>query len=81
MSKILVKQLYRETAQYLNKEVMVSGWVRTARSSKEFGFIELNDGSFFKSVQIVYDTKLNNFSEVEKLSVGSSLEVTGTLVE
>lgn len=81
MSKILVKQLYRETAQYLNKEVMVSGWVRTARSSKEFGFIELNDGSFFKSVQIVYDTKLSNFAEVEKLSVGSSLEVTGTLVE
>jgi len=81
MSKTLVKQLYRETAQYLNKEINVSGWVRTARSSKEFGFIELNDGSFFKSVQIVYDTTLSNFSEVEKISVGSSLEVKGTLVE
>ncbi|MHB8903719.1 MAG: asparagine--tRNA ligase [Patescibacteria group bacterium] len=81
MSKTLVKQLYRDTAQYLNKEINVSGWVRTARSSKEFGFIELNDGSFFKSVQIVYDTKLNNFSEVEKISIGSSLEVKGILVE
>jgi asparaginyl-tRNA synthetase len=81
MSKTLVKQLYRDTAQYLNKEINVSGWVRTARSSKEFGFIELNDGSFFKSVQVVYDTALNNFSEVEKISIGSSLEVKGTLVE
>jgi asparaginyl-tRNA synthetase len=81
MSKILVKQLYRETAQYLNKEIKVSGWVRTARSSKEFGFIELNDGSFFKSVQIVYDTTLNNFNDVEKVSVGSSLEISGLLVE
>lgn len=81
MPKTLVKQLYRETAQYLNKEINISGWVRTARSSKEFGFIELNDGSFFKSVQIVYDTKLNNFLEVEKISVGSSLEVKGILVE
>jgi len=81
MSKILVKQLYRETEKYLNKEINVSGWVRTARSSKEFGFIELNDGSFFKSVQVVYDTNLNNFSEVEKISIGSSLEVKGTLVE
>lgn len=81
MSKTLVKQIYRETAKYLNKEINVSGWVRTARSSKEFGFIELNDGSFFKSVQIVFDTTLSNFSEVEKISVGSSLEVTGTLVD
>ena len=81
MPKTLVKQIYRETAKYLNKEINVSGWVRTARSSKEFGFIELNDGSFFKSVQVVFDTTLSNFSEVEKISVGSSLEVTGTLVD
>ena len=81
MPKTLVKQIYRETAKYLNKEINVSGWVRTARSSKDFGFIELNDGSFFKSVQVVFDTTLSNFSEVEKISVGSSLEVTGTLVD
>jgi len=81
MSKILIKSLYRDTASNLNQEITVSGWVRTARSSKDFGFIELNDGSFFKSLQIVFASDLANFSAVEHVSVGSSLEVTGTLVE
>lgn len=81
MSKILIKSLYRETSQYLGKSIQVSGWVRTSRSSKEFGFIELNDGSFFKGLQIVFESSLNNFSEVEKVSVGSSLEIEGELVE
>ncbi|MFZ4631830.1 MAG: asparagine--tRNA ligase [Patescibacteria group bacterium] len=81
MSKIIIKSLYRETEKYLGKNILVSGWVRTSRSSKEFGFIELNDGSFFKGLQIVFDNNLNNFSEVEKVSVGSSLEIEGDLVE
>ncbi len=81
MSKILIKSLYRETQEYLGKNILVSGWVRTSRSSKDFGFIELNDGSFFKGVQIVFESSLNNFSEVEKVSVGSSLEIEGQLVE
>jgi asparaginyl-tRNA synthetase len=76
-----IKKLYRETQSYLNKEIIVSGWVRTARSSKDFGFIEINDGSFFKGLQIVFSADLSNFSEVEKISVGSSLEITGVLVE
>lgn len=81
MSYTLVKSLYKDTASYLNKTMSVAGWVRTARSSKEFGFIELNDGSFFKSLQIVFESSLENFSEVENISVGSSLEIEGELVE
>ncbi|MCX6794877.1 MAG: asparagine--tRNA ligase [Candidatus Falkowbacteria bacterium] len=81
MLHILVKSLYKDTGRYLNKKISVAGWVRTARSSKEFGFIELNDGSFFKSLQIVFGSDLNNFSEVENISVGSSLEIEGELVK
>ena len=81
MSIVLVKSLYRSTTEYLNKSLTVAGWVRTARTSKEFGFIEINDGSFFKGLQIVFSSDLSNFSEVEKISVGSSLEIEGELVE
>ncbi|MDP2944082.1 MAG: asparagine--tRNA ligase [bacterium] len=81
MPFILIKSLFKDTGRYLNKNISVAGWVRTARSSKEFGFIELNDGSFFKSLQIVFGSDLNNFSEVENISVGSSLEIEGELVE
>ncbi len=81
MPFILIKSLFKDTGRYLNKNINVAGWVRTARSSKEFGFIELNDGSFFKSLQIVFGSDLNNFSEVENISIGSSLEVEGELVE
>jgi len=75
-----VKSLYKDTPAYLNKKINVAGWVRTARSAKDFGFIELNDGSFFKSLQIVFGNDLENFSEVEKINVGSSLEIEGELV-
>lgn len=81
MPYTLIKSLYKDTSAYLSKKISVAGWVRTARSSKEFGFIELNDGSFFKSLQIVVESNLNNFSEVENISVGSSLEIEGELVE
>lgn len=81
MSYTLIKSLYRETPKYLGQNITVAGWVRTARSSKEFGFIELNDGSFFKNLQIVFAADLVNFSEIEKVSVGSSLEISGELVE
>lgn len=81
MPQILVKALYRATEKYLNQEITVAGWVRTVRTAKDFGFIEINDGSFFKGLQVVFTNELINFSEVEKLSVGSSLEVEGELVE
>lgn len=81
MEKVSVKQLYRNTTEYLNKEVTLYGWVRTERMSKTFGFIELNDGSFFKNIQIVFDDKLSNFNELSKLSISSSIIVEGKLVE
>lgn len=81
METTLVKSLYRETEKHLDKEVQLSGWVRKIRDQKSFGFIELNDGSFFKGVQVVFDTKLSNFEEVAKLSIASSIYVTGKLVK
>ncbi len=77
---ILVKSLYRETDQYTEKEVVISGWIRTLRASNAFGFIEVNDGSFFKNVQIVFDNNISNFKEVSKLPISSSIKVVGTLV-
>lgn len=80
MENTVVKKLFRESQSYSEKKVSVSGWVRTLRSSKTFGFIELNDGSFFKNVQVVFDDKLDNFKEIEKLSISSSLTVEGKVV-
>jgi asparaginyl-tRNA synthetase len=81
MSSTMIKQLYRSTGEYLNKNIMVSGWVKTERTSKNFGFIELNDGSFFKNLQVVFEEGLENFNDIAKLSVGSAISVEGLLVE
>ena len=78
---ILIKDLYRNTKDYIEKNVKVSGWVKTIRDSKSFGFIELNDGSFFKNVQVVFTDKLNNFEDIKKLSISSSIIVSGPLVK
>ena len=80
MSDINIKDLFKNTSNYANKKVEVEGWVKTVRDSKTFGFIELNDGSFFKNVQIVFTDKLSNFSEIVKLTISSSIKVIGTLV-
>ena len=76
-----IKKLYRDPKTYIGTTVTVPGWVRTVRDSKTFGFIELNDGSFFKNLQVVFDDTLENFKDVSKLSVGSSILVEGVLVE
>ncbi|GAA0726329.1 asparagine--tRNA ligase [Clostridium malenominatum] len=81
MEKISVKQLYRNAEQYINNDVTLSGWIRTERMSKTFGFIELNDGSFFKNIQVVFDDKLSNFNDLSKLSISSSITVEGKVVE
>ena len=81
MEQVLVKELYRDTEKYIDKSVEISGWIKTIRDSKNFGFIELNDGSFFKNIQIVFDTELSNFEEVRKLSISSSIIVTGKVVK
>ena len=77
-----VKSIYRSTADYANKEVTLGGWIRTMRVSKNFGFIELNDGSFFKNIQIVFEADtLSNYAEITKLGVGAAIIVKGLLVE
>ena len=80
MSDINIKDLFKNTSNYANKKIEVEGWVKTVRDSKTFGFIELNDGSFFKNIQIVFTDKLSNFSEIVKLTISSSIKVIGTLV-
>lgn len=81
MERLLVKQLFCDSEKYANSVVTVCGWAKTIRDSKVFGFIELNDGSCFKSVQIVFEQgQVQNFDEVAKLNVGSALVVTGKVV-
>ena len=80
MKEILLRELYRNTAEYGGQEVVIKGWVRNNRASNKFGFIELNDGSFFKSVQVVYEEEfLNNFEEIAKAYVATALEVKGVV--
>ena len=81
MEKVTIKDLYRITENYIDKTVEVAGWVRTVRDSKAFGFIELNDGSFFNNLQIVFNDKLANFEEVRKLTISSSIIVNGKVVK
>ena len=78
MKKVLVRQLFRQTPAD-GAQLLVSGWVRTVRDSKAFAFIELNDGSFFKNLQIVLDESVPDFREVVKVTLGSAIEVEGTL--
>lgn len=81
MNSVVIKELYRNSENYYSKEVKISGWVRTVRDSKTFGFIEINDGSFFKNLQIVFDNTLENFEEICKLTLSSSITVVGDLVK
>ena len=81
MKDIQLKQLYRDTAAYADREVTVRGWIRTNRSSNKFGFVEINDGSFFKSVQVVYeDAIITNYEAIAKAPIAAALLVKGTLV-
>lgn len=81
MKKLTIKDLYRNTNEYIGKSITLEGWVRTVRASKAFGFIELNDGSFFKNIQIVFEESLSNFTDICKLTISSSIKVTGNLVK
>lgn len=76
-----IKKIFRNHKEYLNKEVTLSGWVRSVRNSKTFGFIVLNDGTFFQPIQVVYDDQLQNFDHLSKITSGSSVKVWGTLIE
>ena len=80
MSDLVLKDLFVNTSDYANKKITVEGWVKTVRDSKTFGFIELNDGSYFKNVQIVFTDKLSNFEDLTKLTISSTIKVIGILV-
>lgn len=80
MDLVTIKDLYRNKEEYLDKKVSIGGWVRSIRDSKTFGFIVVNDGSFFEPLQVVYHDKMKNFSEISRLNVGAAIIVTGTLV-
>ena len=80
MELVTVRELYKNREAYLDKEVTVGGWVRSIRDSKAFGFIVVNDGSFFETLQIVYHDQMENFAEISKLNVGAAIVVKGTLV-
>ena len=77
----IIKDLFLNVDKFTDKEITVEGWVKTVRDSKTFGFIELNDGSYFKNIQIVFDDTLDNFSEICKLPLSSSIEVTGKFIK
>lgn len=79
MKKIFVKDIARNPENYAGKTVRIQGWIRTLRSSNAFGFIELNDGSFFKNIQIVFEDKLDNFKELTKLTIAAAVTVEGIL--
>ncbi len=75
-----IRDLYRKKEDFLEKTITVGGWVRSIRGSKNFGFIVVNDGTFFEPLQVVYHDTLSNFAEVEKLNVGAAIIATGKLV-
>ncbi|MEI6835383.1 MAG: asparagine--tRNA ligase [Candidatus Falkowbacteria bacterium] len=81
MSYTPIKDLYKDSQSLYGKELVVAGWVRTVRSSGDIAFLEINDGTFFKGLQVVFDNNLSNFSEIEKIIIGSSLEIKGVLTE
>ena len=80
MKKITVKDLYKSSKEFAEKEITIEGWVKTVRDSKTFGFIELNDGTFFKNIQIVFNDNLSNFAQICKLTVSSTIKATGKFI-
>ena len=80
MQLITVRDLFKNTEKYVDQEIEIGGWVRNKRPSKQFGFIVLNDGTYFTPVQVVYNDSIANFQEISKINVGAALIVKGTLV-
>lgn len=78
---ISIRDIYKNEKDFLDREINIQGWIKTSRSSKNFAFIELTDGTIFNSLQIVYGKELENFAEVEKFPISSSLNVFGKLVK
>ena len=80
MKKTLIKEIYKEPSAFGGQTVTVGGWVRNLRDSKAFGFIDLNDGSYFSSIQVVFEREIvENYDEIASMNVGAALVVTGVL--
>ena len=80
MELTTIRELFKNREAYIDQKITVGGWVRSIRDSKTFGFIVVNDGSYFQPLQVVYHDAMENFAEVSKLNVGAAVIVTGTLV-
>ena len=80
MELINIRDLFRDKEKYLGNKVTVGGWVRSVRDSKTFGFIVVNDGTFFEPLQVVYHDTMENFAQISRLNVGAAIIVTGTLI-
>ncbi len=80
MELVNIREIFRDTVKYANREVTIGGWVRSNRSSKSFGFLVVNDGTFFEPIQIVYSDGLDNYEEISKINVGAAIIARGTLV-
>lgn len=80
MHTIHIKELFKNPKNYYNKSITVCGWVRSIRDSKNFGFIVINDGTFFEPLQIVYDSSLDNLEQIRHLNVGAALIITGQFI-
>ena len=80
MELINIRDLFRDKEKYLGNKVTVGGWVRSVRDSKTFGFIVVNDGTFFEPLQVVYHDTMENFAQISRLNVGAAIIVTGMLI-
>ena len=80
MELISVRELFKNTEKYADQVIEIGGWVRNRRPSKQFGFIVLNDGTYFTPVQVVYNDSIENFQEVSKINIGAALIVKGKLI-
>ena len=80
MDLITVRDLYKNTQKYADQTIEIGGWVRNRRPSKQFGFIMLNDGTYFNPVQVVYNDSIENFAEISKINIGAALIIKGTVV-
>ncbi len=76
-----VKDLFKDIIKYENKDVTLEGWVRNNRNQSNFGFIDFNDGTYFQSLQLVYEKELKDFDSISKIRVGSAIRVNGTIVK
>ena len=79
--RLNIREILENSNKFIGKPVVIEGWIKTSRGSKNFGFIELNDGSCFDTLQVVYDDTLSNFSEINKYPISSSLLIKGEVVE